>query len=260
MTGLLLRLAGPLQSWGERSVFSPERDSAPFPTRSALIGMFAAAEGRDRDESPGYYASLEFTVRIDRPGERLVDYHTVGGGQPKDRTAATSGGDHKGDAVITRRSYLADAVFVVAVTGPDTDIARIAGALHQPYWNPYLGRRACVPDEPFLLRGQAEDPVHELLHRVPLSPQNAGYRPPARTGNVAVDFVWESYPFGRLPDGAVTTAVTDIPISFSQHARSHGKRRIHRTTEQLPAALRADQDDLHQRLIDYAKDPEKERA
>ena len=53
-TGMLLRLAGPLQSWGERSVFTV-RDSAAFPTRSGVLGMFAAAEGIDRHtEPPGY--------------------------------------------------------------------------------------------------------------------------------------------------------------------------------------------------------------
>ena len=44
--GLLLRLAGPLQSWGERSHFN-ERDTARFPTRSGVIGMLAAALAGD---------------------------------------------------------------------------------------------------------------------------------------------------------------------------------------------------------------------
>ncbi|MDF3292365.1 type I-E CRISPR-associated protein Cas5/CasD [Streptomyces silvisoli] len=263
MSGMLLRLAGPLQSWGERSVFSPQRDTAPFPTRSGLIGMFAAAEGRNRDQDPGGYADLEFTVRIDRPGELLVDYHTVGGGQPKDRTAATSGGDHKGDAVITRRRYLADAVFVVAVTGPDADIARIADALHQPYWNPYLGRRSCIPDEPFVLRAQVEDPVHELLRTIPLSTPAAHYceeTSEAGTATVPVDFIWETYPLGPLPDDAVSVTITDVPVSYAQHARSHAKRRILRTTEPLAAKLQTSPGDLRQRLIGYATHTEQETA
>ena len=47
--GLLLRLAGPLQSWGMLSHFN-ERDTARFPTRSGVIGLLAAALGIARDE------------------------------------------------------------------------------------------------------------------------------------------------------------------------------------------------------------------
>lgn len=255
MSGLLLRLAGPLQSWGERSVFTSERDTASFPTRSGLIGMFAAAEGRGREEDPSHYAELALTVRVDRSGERLVDFHTVGGGQPKHLTAATSGGDHKGDAVITRRHYLADAVFVIAVAGPEADIARIADALHQPYWNPYLGRRSCVPDEPFVLREQVHDPVDELLRRVPLSRGNTPESgEPSSQDSTPVEFLWERYHCERLPEGAARLTINDVPGSFSQYGRSHAKRTVVRTVEHLPADLCTQQEDLHQRLVDYAKE------
>ncbi|MFF0742145.1 type I-E CRISPR-associated protein Cas5/CasD [Streptomyces sp. NPDC004111] len=256
MSGLLLRLAGPLQSWGERSVFSPERDSAGFPTRSGLIGMFAAAEGLPRHTGLERYAPLEFTVRIDRPGTPLTDYQTSGGGLPDHLTPATSGGKHKGNAVITRRHYLADAVFTVAATGPSADIARIATALQHPHWAPYLGRRACLPDEPFLLRSRVADPVEELLHRVPLSPPAAhgGRRPSASGTTLAVPFLWERYRRDQLPADAVAVSAYDQPRSFAPHSRSYGKRTVHRTLEQLPTTLAADQSTLHRQLIDYAQE------
>ncbi|CAO0830175.1 Type I-E CRISPR-associated protein Cas5/CasD OS=Streptomyces microflavus OX=1919 GN=Smic_09520 PE=4 SV=1 [Streptomyces microflavus] len=85
MSGLLLRLAGPLQSWGERSAFTPVRETALFPTRSALIGMFAAAQGITRGDTAGLkkYEQVRLTMRVDRPGTLLEDYHTVGGGFPR---------------------------------------------------------------------------------------------------------------------------------------------------------------------------------
>src|SRR5581483_7069321 len=235
VAGLLLRLAGPLQSWGERSAFNTVRDSAPFPTRSAMIGMFAAAAGLPRGADLAPYRELEFTVRVDRPGVQLSDFHTAGGGLPKDFTAATSGGDHKGEAVVTRRHYLADAVFTVAVTGPQLLIAGIADALRRPHWAPYLGRRSCPPTEPFVLRTGVEDPVTELRERVPL-----GIRPgPGQDTTIPVDFIWENHP-GPLPPGAVAIAVYDEPQSFAPHHRSHTKRHLHRTTEPLPARLAGD--------------------
>jgi CRISPR system Cascade subunit CasD len=257
VTGLLLRLAGPLQSWGERSAFPTERDAAPFPTRSGLIGMFCAAEGLSRGTVPEHYGNLEFTVRIDRPGVPWSDYHTAGGGFPDELTPATSGGKHKGSAVVTRRHYLADAVFVVAVTGPEDVITRISTKLQRPYWAPYLGRRACTPNEPLLLRKHVEDPLHELKHRVPLSttaPRNGQAQRAPDT--IPVDFVWERYP-GTLPEEAVTLTSYDIPNSFAQQERSHSKRTIHRTTERLPASLAGDSTSpLHKRLIAYVSEKE----
>lgn len=248
MSALILRLAGPMQSWGERSAFNAQRDSASFPTRSGLIGMFAAAQGLARGESLERYDALEFIVRVDRPGTRLTDYHTVGGGFPKERTAATAGGAHKGDAVITERQYLADAVFVVAVSGPDETVRDIAEALRRPHWAPYLGRRACVPDEPLLLRTSVSDPEAELRERVPLSPPDRGTpRGAAEPGRVLVEFYRE-----RPTEGSSELTATDIPVSFGQRDRSYRKRVLYKADEQLPVELRESSNRLHERLVDYA--------
>ncbi|MEU5512586.1 type I-E CRISPR-associated protein Cas5/CasD [Streptomyces fungicidicus] len=257
MSGLLLRLAGPLQSWGERSAFTPVRDTAPFPTRSALIGMFAAAEGIGRNQAClDRYQNLRLTVRIDRPGTRFVDYHTVGGGFPKDRTAATSGGSNKGAAVITRRHYLSDAVFVVAVTAPDTTLQRLADALTRPHWAPYLGRRSCVPDEPFLLRRHVENPEEELRTRVPLS-RTASHTKDGdgqAAGTIAVEFLLEHPPTTDSAEAAPVDIidVNDMPVSFAQHSRSHTGRRLYRTQLPVPRSLAGPPHTLIQRLIDYA--------
>ncbi|MFG3071731.1 type I-E CRISPR-associated protein Cas5/CasD [[Kitasatospora] papulosa] len=252
MSGLLLRLAGPLQSWGERSAFTPVRETASFPTRSALVGMFAAAEGIARGDTAGLkkYEQMRLTVRVDRPGTLLEDYHTVGGGFPKERTAATSGGSNKDAAVITRRQYLTDAVFVVAVTAPDDLAKQLAAALRRPYWAPYLGRRSCAPDEPFLLRRHVENPEKELLTGVPLSsPQ-----PRDSAGEtIAVQFLRER----PLPEGGPAAAadvieVNDMPVSFAPHGRAHTGRRLYRTVEPVSRALAGPQKTLLTRLIDYA--------
>ncbi|MFI1884409.1 type I-E CRISPR-associated protein Cas5/CasD [Streptomyces jumonjinensis] len=254
MSGLLLRLAGPLQSWGERSAFTTVRDTAPFPTRSGIVGMFAAAEGIGRgDGGLDRYDDLSLTVRVDRPGDRLVDYHTVGGGQPKARTAATSGGSNKGAAVITRRHYLSDAVFVVAVTAPDETVTRLADALTRPHWAPYLGRRSCVPDEPFVLRRHVGDPERELHTGVPLTRTT----PPGHSGDtVDVEFLYDQPSSGDPAQPADVIDITDVPLSFAQHARAHGVRRLYRTTRRLPLALTGPQGELMDRLITYARTEE----
>ncbi|WP_380284839.1 CRISPR-associated protein Cas5 [Kitasatospora purpeofusca] len=94
---LLIRLAGPLQSWGVASRFPARRDSHSRPTKSAVIGMCAAAMGLPRSmplEEPkesastrpgrptalGELARTTFAVRADHPGVPVRDYHTVGAG------------------------------------------------------------------------------------------------------------------------------------------------------------------------------------
>ncbi|MFD9099342.1 type I-E CRISPR-associated protein Cas5/CasD [Streptomyces collinus] len=249
-----MRLAGPLQSWGEHSAFSRNRDTASFPTRSGIIGMCAAAEGIARDDKQALasYQELQFVIRVDRPGKRLIDYHTVGGGQPKELTAAASAGGNKGAAVVTYRHYLADAVFVVAVTGPSPRIATIAEALRQPYWAPYLGRRACIPDEPFLLRSAVHDPVTELRQQVPLSADFA--RELSADQTLPVTFLWEQEAKAAQPNLDVFAFLHDQPVSFAPQGRRHAKRRVYRTVEQLPATLATGGRNgiLHERLVDYA--------
>ncbi|MFC5719195.1 type I-E CRISPR-associated protein Cas5/CasD [Streptomyces gamaensis] len=77
---LLVRLAAPMQSWGAISRFS-HRDTHGRPTKSAVIGMCAAALGRDRAEDPSDLAEMRFGVRADHPGIPVRDYHTVGAGK-----------------------------------------------------------------------------------------------------------------------------------------------------------------------------------
>jgi CRISPR system Cascade subunit CasD len=234
VTGLLLRLAGPLQSWGERSAFN-ERDTARYPTRSGLIGMFAAAQGRKRHESISDFSPLTFTVRVDRPGVHLVDFHTVGGGLPRQRTVPTAEGKRRaegGATIVSRRHYLADAAFSVAVTGPEDLIGTIGDALRTPAWAPYLGRRSCPPDQPLLLRGPVDDPERMLLE-LPL----ARPKPRDDSGSVSVDFVYEQPPSDATvpPHGRLELA--DVPESFHPDRRLYRTRTLYVVPRDMPAEL-----------------------
>jgi CRISPR system Cascade subunit CasD len=77
---LLIRLAGPLQSWGIAGRFA-RRDTHSRPTKSGVIGLCSAALGLPREEPLGELAEVRFGVRADRPGTSHRDYHTVGGGK-----------------------------------------------------------------------------------------------------------------------------------------------------------------------------------
>ena len=248
MTGMVLRLAGPLQSWGEHSTFG-ERDTLRFPTRSGIIGIFAAAQGLHRGEPLSRYAPLTLTVRVDQPGVHLTDFHTAGGGLPRELTVPTAAGGRREQGkgtIVTRRMYLADAVFSVAVEGPDDLIGQITTALRAPHWQPFLGRRSCPPDQPLLLREHADDPVADLRERVPLPGRKPG------ADQVTVDFITEE----SLADAALTE-VSDVPAVFSRFDRRYALRVVYRQRASLPAALARwrSRPDYHRALAEYARRP-----
>ena len=89
-------------------------------------------------------AALHMAVRVDRPGIRVLDFHTVQGyplynAEGKPRSSNT---------VISPRWYLQDASFLVVLDLPDDWRERVTAALKQPVWPIYLGRKSCVPSRP----------------------------------------------------------------------------------------------------------------
>ena len=90
--------------------------------------MLCAALGVSRPEAAEHWlptlGSLRMGVRIDQPGIRWWDYHTVGAGMPM-RTAE---GGTKPGAMLTRREYLCDGSFLVALQGEPGLIAELEAA------------------------------------------------------------------------------------------------------------------------------------
>ena len=135
---LLLRLSGPLQSWGDSSRFTV-RSTAREPTKSGVVGLLAAAMGRPRDASMADLVALEMGVRIDQPGRLVRDFQT-------ERSL-----DGRTVMPLSQRYYLSDAKFLVALGGPDELLACVRDAMLRPHWPLYLGRRSCPADLPIAL-------------------------------------------------------------------------------------------------------------
>ena len=68
MTVLLLNFSAPLQAWGASSRFN-YRDTRREPTKSGIIGLLAAAQGRSRSADLADLAGLTIGVRIDQAGQ-----------------------------------------------------------------------------------------------------------------------------------------------------------------------------------------------
>ena len=152
MYTLLMRLAGPMQSWGTQSRFTV-RDTGLEPSKSGVIGLLCAALGRSRETTLDDLVDLRMGVRVDQPGTMKLDYHTAGGGNfPNGRAyGVRKASGASGETVLSNRYYLADADFLVGLESEDKDKAllrHIHNALREPVWQIYLGRKAFVPGVP----------------------------------------------------------------------------------------------------------------
>lgn len=146
---LVLRLEGVMQSWGEHSKWD-YRDSASMPTKSGIIGLIGCAMGVKRGEKRLVELSegLELAVRADRPGRGIVDFNTVQSMKLLNAQGKHRGKQGKYSTLVTYRTYLQDACFIVAIKGDLSLLQEIEQALWHPKWPVYLGRKSCVPSCP----------------------------------------------------------------------------------------------------------------
>lgn len=216
MTCLLIRLAGPMQSWGAQSRFS-QRDTGLDPSRSGVIGLFCAAMGRGRDEPLDDFTPLKMGVRVDREGVFSRDYHTAGGGKFNNRDYGVIKADgSKGETVISQRFYLSDAVFLVAIEGEAEILRKIHISLHNPVWPLYLGRKSFVPEQPVCL-GFREGDLEEILRSIPWRQRKHNENKPD-----SLRLILECGP----DEGAMRM---DNPISFAVHERRYSPRYVKNT-------------------------------
>ena len=161
---LLLRLEGPLQSWGVRSRWDV-RDTATEPTKSGVIGLLGCALGYAMRDSllEELDRALRFGVRVEHAGVVVTDYQTITDYLPTAAGEWKARGDkrsksidslHESDAppatIISPRAYLEDAAFLVALEAKETGdiVASCAQAVQNPQWPLFLGRKACVSTRP----------------------------------------------------------------------------------------------------------------
>jgi CRISPR system Cascade subunit CasD len=214
MSTLLLRLAAPLQSWGSSSRFkklTTERE----PTKSGVVGLLAAALGRERGAALEDLASLRFGVRIDQPGDLLQDFHT----------AHTFDGKQ---AFISYRHYLCDAVFVVGLeTDDEALLEQIEQALRHPRFPLYLGRRACPPEGQLVL-GRYPLSLEQALGQVDWQ-AGAWYQTRRRREKEPKLELVIDAPFDA-PDSFTRR---DLPLTFDQEYRRYGFRSLRSDIEAI---------------------------
>ena len=212
MNVLVLRLAGPLQSWGARSRFV-RRTTAAMPTKSGIIGLLAAARGVRRQDPIEEFLGLSLAVRTDQPGTMMRDFHTAhhqvtGAAMP-----------------LSHRYYWTDAVFTAYIGGPKELLEGLQEALADPAYPLYLGRRACVPEGRIVL-GVKDGSIAD---QVRATPWQAGRPHQRRTKSVDVELDVQA-DVGVFEGLSGSRQVQDVPVSFDPERREYALRPVVDTT------------------------------
>lgn len=225
MSVLTLQLAGPLQAWGSAGRFA-RRTTERAPTKSGVIGLLAAAQGRDRQADLGDLAALRFGVRVDQRGSRVRDYQTAVHPDTGQRMP------------VSERFYLADAVFVAALESEDAALIReLHRAVREPVYLPYLGRRSCPPARPVDLGVHDDTDLAGALAGEEWRASRWHQQRRRREEFVELDLLIDATP----GDGEPVDTQRDQPLSFDPLHRRYALRgvRSYPVTLRNPAAVPA---------------------
>ncbi|MFJ5588398.1 type I-E CRISPR-associated protein Cas5/CasD [Streptomyces noursei] len=210
-------------------------------------------------------AQLRFGVRADRPGTLVEDFHTTGGGNypltprdlitdpdrahraapitdhltgptftheaetaltawygapkgiaPNPATGVLQAANRKRTPLTSTRSYLADAAFLAGVQSDNHALLqRLADRLNEPRRLLWLGRKNCPPTHDLFHGIRPGDVENVLTHEPPL--------PRARPTRCTA---WIEAP----PGTPNAQPITDQPVTFASHHRTHADRWEQRRT------------------------------
>jgi CRISPR system Cascade subunit CasD len=174
-----------------------------MPTKSGVVGLLAAAQGRKRDAPLDDLNRLRFGVRVDQEGSVLRDFHVA---------------KAEKHSYLTYRDYLEDAIFLVGLeSGDERFLEELDQALRAPAYPLFLGRRSCPPTMPLTLgirdRGLVDALTLEPWQK-PRWRQKEG-----ETLSLVTDV---------LPGEPISAVQRDLAITFHIRHREYGWRGVAR--------------------------------
>jgi len=218
---LLFQLYGPLASFGEAAV-GEARHSAARPSRSALLGLVAAAAGLRRDDEEGQRRlaeSLRFGVKTLSSGSVLKDYHTTQV-PPQERkihhyhTRRDELGSERLGTILSSREYRQDGLWLAAAwingSAPDYTLDGLAKHLANPVFHLYLGRKSCplgLPLNPRVIEAETLRQAFDNYPKPPLLDQKSW------RGIGAVQYAWEACDHSGFPQEDFHAPRHDNPLS-----------------------------------------------
>lgn len=205
MPTLLLELSGPLQAWGSDSRFV-HRETRMLPSKSGVIGLLAAAQGRRRSEEVEDLVSIRFGVRQEQVGSLARDFQTA-----IDWRSGKS-------LPLSYRTYVSDAKYLVGLEADTALLEGLAASIRSPLFPLYLGRRSCPPSGRLVV-GIRDRSLEQVLADEEWRAA-AWYR---RKQPRRVSLLWSR---DALPGERKDETVRDLPRSFDPRHRDYGWRDV----------------------------------
>ena len=172
---LLFHLYGPMVSWGKIAV-GGVRHSDVYPSKSAVLGLLAAALGIKRNEEEKLQrlqSDLSFGVCLDKPGQLIIDYHTAQVPSKNDlkKHPHYTRRDEllvpELNTILSTREYYCDALYTVVLWQDNSEtqfsLEKIRQALNNPIFAFYLGRKSCPAALPLKASIIAADNIEDAL-------------------------------------------------------------------------------------------------
>lgn len=166
---LIFKLYGPMMSWGDIAIGSV-RPTYNYPTKSAIMGLIAAALGIKREDEEKLLElqnEINFSVRIDAFGEIMDDYHTVQ--FPSESDVKKHGCYTRKDyvsikdqnTILSYREYVNDYLYTIILSKKgiinEFNLPSIKYFLKNPYFILFLGRKCCpisFPIHPIIVNAE----------------------------------------------------------------------------------------------------------
>lgn len=207
MKTILLKLSGPMQSWGTTSNYNI-RETDYYPSKSGVIGIIAASIGIDRENDDAFKElnKLGFAVRIDQQGTLSKDFQIA-----KEYTFQRK----EKNVHLVNRYYMEDAIYLVAISGEDELIDKVYTSLQDPIYQPYMGRKSCPLPADFLVGIYDKNPISLLKD---LEWQALDWY--KKENN---DYLATIYADKKLLDGRARLR-SDIIVSLSAYGRKYNPR------------------------------------
>lgn len=223
MDYLVFRLYGPLASWGQAAV-GGDRPTGVYPTRSALIGLLAAALGIKRDEEQALEQlnqSVSIAIKQMVPSSLMRDFHTaqVPSTSRKVRhlTRKSELAEDKLNTILSSRDYRCDGLWIVAINllpQATYQLEALKQALLTPKFTLYLGRKSCplaMPLSPQIVNKNLKEALDTPFEPLTKSPKQDNF---LLSGNNNVIYYWEGSKDALQSQGAViTTQPWDSPLN-----------------------------------------------
>ena len=243
MYWLMITLAAPRASFAGPAP-GGIRGTERAPTRSALLGLIAAALGIEQVDSAGHRVlsdTLAFATRVEHEGALELDYHTTQVGKKTDLKKRVLYSRHdeldlpRSDlsTILSERSYRCDYRASTAICRLDDDKAaleHIQNALRKPKWTLYLGRKCSPlawPLAPVLI--EAPDWQEALVQ---FDAKRDAEQDKWRSQKLGKGLWW---PLKRQT-GRHDRSLHSLDFALARYAKAAGQREVLRRTEVLDRA------------------------